>query len=66
MFTKQVILENLASYFAYALDEFNRMAFNSIVIKTLTDDEMGELYDIREIMEGLLGRIENLGKEVSE
>ena len=65
MFTKQVILENLASYFAYALDEFNRMAFNSIVIKTLTDDEMVELHDIHEILEKLLRRIEDLGKEVA-
>lgn len=66
MHTRQMILENLAGHFAYVLDEFDSMVFNSTVNGILSDDEMGELYDVHEIMEELLGRIEGLGKEAKE
>lgn len=65
MLTRQMILENLAGHFAYALDEFDSMVFNLTAIEILSKDEMGELYDIHKILEELLGRIENFGKEVA-
>ena len=65
MLTRQMFLEILAGHFAYALDEFDSMVFNSTVNGILSDDEMGELYDVHEIMEELLGRIEDLGKEAA-
>lgn len=65
MHTRQMILENLAGHFAYALDEFDSTVFNLATIRILSDDEMGELYDIHKIMEELLGRIKDLGKEVA-
>ena len=65
MLTRQMIFENLAGHFAYALDEFDSMVFNLAVNKILSADEMVELHDIHEILEKLLRRIEDLGKEVA-
>ena len=65
MLTRQMILENLAGHFVYALDEFDSMVFNLTAIEILSKDEMGELHDIHEILEKILGRIEDLGKEVA-
>ena len=65
MLTRQMILENLAGHFAYALDEFDSTVFDLATIEILSKYEMGELYDIHKILVKLLGRIKDLGKEVA-
>lgn len=65
MITREEFLPDLAGFVADFLEEFDDQVFNTTVQNILTDDEMGELYDIHEIMEELLGRIEDLGKEVA-